>query len=791
MNTRTPLIFTLTLAAALAGPATAALAAREAKERPDDPAAAEGDFAANRLLQRAQDLLTAGEHDRGVKMLETVADQYPASDVRFAAYLALGRHHLDTGNYQAAIDYLGRLQSLDRREQPLPDDLRETFLEGLYLLGQAYYKSQQFTSAFPVLRKITRDHPNTVWANQAYYYIGMCHFAQGNWNKAIDALNLVGTFVDPASPTVDYVEAGRRFYTKIEDDDLPVLRSLGREVDVTVTSESGDREIVRAVPLTGGSGGKLYIASLATELGEATAGDSTLQVRGGDALTVSYVDDNTQAGKKDVPREKRVRVVSTGALQFTQGTFEDAAYAAFLNQPLAVVLTDADEDTSDGADEVRVRIVSQYKERIDEDEAATQAGEDPDSLRAVLGIGSEDREKERWVVRDEATLTLTELGEKQAGGVHSGRFAARIDIAPFREGDGVDTDDANLTAATGDTILATYVDELHIDGQTPRPVEAKIEVAGEIDTGVSARQPIVTDDVLRSRKFLVEATALLELARIFRSMGLVDGAEEKAHEGLDRVDPVIAMATPLPTALKEQAFELKWELYIVQGEYDRAIETCRLFNSLYPESPLVDRALMGIARIKLEEEAFGEAIEVYEQVLALPQSNAKAEAQFNIAEAMEQRAMTRVAQRKDNPQFTLKDAEDAVQAYRQTATQYPDSEFAGPALSKLVDYHVATRDFVQAVNLLEQTFRDYPDAAFLDSLLLKWMVVAYRMGDLQTSVDRGQRLVLEYPGSPHAAKAKELLPQIEARLKGSGAGGSTSNTPSSQDTDAEANNDAP
>ena len=105
-------------------------------------------------------------------------------------------------------------------------------VEGLYLTGTGYFQLKQYGAAFPILRRITNDWPNTLWANQAYYYVGMCHFAQGNWNKAIEALSLVGTFVDPNSPTVSYVEAGRRFYAKIEDGDYGECISCGEQIGV-------------------------------------------------------------------------------------------------------------------------------------------------------------------------------------------------------------------------------------------------------------------------------------------------------------------------------------------------------------------------------------------------------------------------------------------------------------------------------------------------------------------------------------------------------------------------------
>ena len=66
--------------------------------------------------------------------------------------------------------------------------------------------------------------------------------------------------------------------------------------------------------------------------------------------------------------------------------------------------------------------------------------------------------------------------------------------------------------------------------------------------------------------------------------------------------------------------------------------------------------------------------------------------------------------------------------------------------------------------LLEQIFEDHPDANFLDVVLLKWVYVAYRMGNYQKANDKCTQLIFEYPASPHAKKAKQLLPAIEAEL---------------------------
>ncbi len=762
------------LTLAFGGAARAQAAAGTPEARAGTPearaAAAEDEIAAKRLLDRAQELLAIGEKERAVKMLETIVEQHPEELVRYQAYLALGKHYLDQYQQPRAISYLRRLKELAADGKELQGERRELYLEATYLTGVAHFQVRQYNSAFPVLRTITNHYPNTVWANQAYYYIGMCHFAQGNWKQAIRDLGLVGTFVDPSSPALEYVEAGRRFYAKVEDADLPVLQRLGRDISVELKTGRGDAETLPCVPLSGSKG--LFIASAATEIAPPKPGDQTLQVVGGDTVTVAYVDNNTQEGRKDVRRTKEVRVVSTGTVAFTVGTYEAPAAAAFLNQPLFLLLQDADLDASGAADTAEVRIVSRY---TDETAGGDAAGM---TLSRLTGEARED--EPTYKIRDEAVLTLRELaetvvsepqeapaaaeGEARDPEVHTGRFVGRIDVDHYTEAQPVDKTDGRLVCALGDEVVATYVDQLHLGGEAPREAQAVIRVAGEIDRSPQPRQNVVPDPVLRARKDLVEATAFLELARIFRSMGLMDGAGQKAREGLDRVDPVIAIEGPIPSSLKEQAFRLKWELHLVQGDYAGAMATCQVFNRLYPDSPLVDQALLGIGQARFEREDWDQARGVFQQVLRLERSLAKAEAQFMIARCLEEKAYESAAARGiARAQAPIPEA--AIVQFKTCADRYPDSPFAGRSLAKLVRYYIDTRDYAQASDLLERVFEEYPDAEFLDEMLLQWVLVAYNMDDLDKAFEKCSQLVTEYPNSEHAPRARELLDSIKKAIE--------------------------
>jgi hypothetical protein len=65
-------------------------------------------------------------------------------------------------------------------------------------------------------------------------------------------------------------------------------------------------------------------------------------------------------------------------------------------------------------------------------------------------------------------------------------------------------------------------------------------------------------------------------------------------------------------------------------------------------------------------------------------------------------------------------------------------------------------------------FEDHADAQFLDAMLLKWVMVAYRMGDVQKAHDKCSQLLFEYPASPYAERGRAIMPKIEAKLKPAG-----------------------
>lgn len=599
----------------------------------------------------------------------------------------------------------------------------------------------------------------------------------GNWNKSIDSLSLVGTEVDDEEDGDDLgrIEIGQRFYAKIADADVPVMRKLGEKIQAKVTVSSGDEETITGVPVPGKP--QEMLASAPTALGTAKKGDGILQMVGGDTLEVTYLDDSTLDGKKGVPRTGKVRAVSTGTVGFYLGDNSTPAYIAYPGQPQVVMLRDADLDTSAGAETVNLVVKSFYKVEESQDE-------EDDEVLDIFDL--DDDEEDKWTERDTVTITLTEIGEGPE--IRSGIFVGKAQSAPVEEGKPIDKGDSTLHTEELDELSITYTDKVHLYGDEERVTETRIKVSGSVNSGVTADQYVVFEELLKARKGAVEAEALVGLGAIYKDMGLDQRAGQRASETLDKVDPIIMDRKKLPGDLVEQAFQLKWESELLRNDFDSATATCLAFNRLYPESVLADQALMTLGRSLTDRGEFRKAVEVYGQVLQLENPISAAEAQFRIGETLQKEAEAITEAEEDHSSKWSKDGlsktnalqnrmSPAINAYRRTYQSYPESSFAAEALGRVVRHYVETENFAQAAELLQSVFADYPDASFLDEMLMLWANVAFRMGDNPTAKAKLQQLIFDYPSSQFVAEARKKL----AGLKGEDEGAAANEFPNFQD----------
>ncbi len=218
-------------------------AAKAPPARPE--VAADVDREAKHLYDKAIELMEYKQYERGLAMLNTVVRDNQGGMLSHMAHMAMGKHFLDQRKPQEA---LGHFMLLTRVLAPAPDakqspEEESLYHESLFQAGLCHYQSGQYDKCFPLFRRLTEVAGRTKWADMAYFHIGMSHYNLKNWNKAIDSLSLVGTEAstpDDEGDNLGRIEIGQRFYAKISDADIPILRKLELPVTATVKVSSGD-----------------------------------------------------------------------------------------------------------------------------------------------------------------------------------------------------------------------------------------------------------------------------------------------------------------------------------------------------------------------------------------------------------------------------------------------------------------------------------------------------------------------------------------------------------------------
>lgn len=769
MKSSNPLLTRASATLALAATLFPILAIAQEEEAPSERprvSAAEVDPQAKHLFDKAMELMDYKQHERGLAMLNSIVRDNQGSILAHRAHMAMGKHYLEQ---RATADALNHFMLLTRVLAPVPgekqsEDEISLYQESLFQSGLTQYTAGQYAAAFPMFRRLTEVAGKTTWANQAYFYIGMSHYHMGNWNKAIDSLSLVGTEVaDTEGDDLGRIEIGQRFYAKIVDADVPVMRKLNQPVQALVKVSSGDSEVITGVPVPGKDSEML--ASAPTVLGTAKPSDGILQMVGGDTLEVTYVDDSTLDGQKGVSRTGKVRAVSTGTVGFYLGDNSTPAYIAYPGQPQVVMLRDADLDTSASAQSITLTVKSLFKTEAKE-------GAEGDEMLDIFAL--KDDEKDQWAERDSITITLTETGD--GPDIRTGIFLGKIPLSPLTEGVEPTNKDETLHTAELDELSISYTDDVHLYGDEPRASESRIKVSGSVNSGVTADQYVVFEELLKARKGSVEAEALVGLGSIYKDMGLDQRAAERANESLNKIDPIIVNRLKLPGDLVEQAFKLKWESELLKNDFASAMATCLAFNRLYPESVLADQALMTLGRSLADRGEYKQAVDVYGRVLDLENPISAAEAQFRIGEVLAKEAeeVTAAADEHNskwgkaglNPATALQARMGpAILAYQKTYQTYPESSYAAEALGRVVRHYVETDSFAQAAGLLESVFAEYPDASFLDEMLLLWANVAFRMNDTETAKAKLQQLLFDYPTSQYVAEARKRLAGLQGEAE--------------------------
>ncbi|MDX1947007.1 MAG: tetratricopeptide repeat protein [Pirellulaceae bacterium] len=768
------LLFTALTAPAFGQPAAPATPA-------EDPAAGAvrgsivEDRAAKKLLEAGDARLEADEAAKAVEIWKSVIERYPRSKHRFDAHLKLGGYYLDRDRaYDRARVHFEAAAAEDNRSE-------EQRAEATLKLGVCYFHARNYGKCFQVLRDVIEKFPVSPQVNEAYYYIGLGHFQQGHYSRAISALEKVGTTLTADAGSAEKLEAGKRLFVKIEDADLAVLEP-DQTIDILCRSSGGDEETLKCYPV--GRNVRLVLGSVVSRLGKPVPGNGTLEVKGGDKVEVRYTDEHTAEKKLKVPVLKEVAVVGNALVAITDGAFAETVNGTVLGKSVNLRITDPDRDVSDAADQIKA-LVEVYRLKTDEELETETIARTKENPKAADDL-TEEPEIDRWKFVDRVEVTLTEAKVQAAiserpkaagddpaaaepaaptpaptaspatateqpaddGSLHTGVFQATVPLVKI---DAAVAGDDTLQALPADQVRLIYVDEIHAKEGTRQVQAVARALEGNIG-GVRVTKAEISDQELRIQTQLKTADALTQIGNRYKEFGLKEKAQEKYEQALDVCEEVAADARKLGGALLEQTYVQLWNIYFAMDRLPLAAAMCERLQREFPNSGFVDDALLQLAEVAKKAGDLQRAIGIFSRLASMQTSQLRGEAQFGVAECYELQALGT----KQSPAAAAQLQDRAFQEFKRVYDEFPDSGRVGEAVAKMANYYYVQKDYARAIDTFETVLANQPDAKFLDVILFNYGRCLYRMERRAEARQRFDQLISEFPESPLAADAKKI-----------------------------------
>ncbi len=417
----------------------------------------------------------ADEKQKALELWQSVLDEYPNSKMRFAAHMRIGEHLLtDKGAYDEARKHFEAVADEENQD----DSMRAT---ATLKQGVCFFEARLYGKCFKTLRKVIEEFPTSEEVNRAYYYIGLGHFRQGHYSRAIESLEKVGTAFSEKDKGMEKVEAGKRLFVKIEDADLAIL-AQDEMVKVLCVTTRGDEEtlVCQAV----GRNSRIVLGSLPTRLGKVAKGNGALEVGGGDVVEVSYLDEHTASKEFDKKRLKRVQVVGQGKVAIMDGSYRDTLRGVVLGKIVNLQVNDPDGDVSDEPDSITASIEVRRRktgDEIDEELAelvASGAIEEPEDGADPLDFSSLDGEEgpkiDKFKTVDVVSVKLEETPPPARAAFEDIEEEGEAEDASL-EGEG----DASEPEASTDTDSETPSTPKGADPARPKSADAASAESGE------------------------------------------------------------------------------------------------------------------------------------------------------------------------------------------------------------------------------------------------------------------------------------------------------------------------
>ena len=741
------------------------------------------DRAAKKLVAAGDARFDAEELAKAVEIWQSVIERYPRSKVRFEAHMRLGNYFLDRDRAyeQARVQF----EAVSGEDNTNESQRSEATLK----MGVCFYHLRNYGKCFQLMRGVIETFPTSPEVNEAYYYIGLGHFQLAHYSRAIVALERVGTTLTSNSTEGNKLEAGKRFFIKVEDADLAVL-DPAQSVAIQCVSSGGDSETIECFSV--GRNVRLVLGSIASRLGVPRPENGVLEIKGGDTVTVTYIDEHTADKTLNRPIIAKAIVVGDGVVAITDGAFEETLNGVVLGKTINLRISDPDLDTSDGADSLSATIeVHRLKtdEEIEDEmialgssntegDVSESEAEQIDRYKLIdrvsvtlqeailteneLGVSLEELEMEGVTDDTVAPPQLPESPQqsespqqpatpRQPGdiaqkAVHSGVFHGGVQLIKLEQ---PNLGDQQLQAMPGDQVRFIYTDKANSSNES-LTISAKARCLEGNIGGVRITRANISDQELRVQTQLKTASAMTKIGNRYKEFGLKNKAREKYDAALVVCEEIMIDAKRLGGRLLEETYVQFWHIYFEMDRLELAATMCQRLQREFPNSAFVDDALLQLGEVATEQKDYRRAIGIYTRLVNMEDSLLRGEAQYGIAEAYERMA----EEGNENGRNAL--MEKAFQEYKKVFDHFPDSGRVGESVAKMAEHYYEREDYQRALDTFENVLDNHPDAKFLDVILFNYGRCLYRMDRKSDARRRFDQLIGDFPESPLASDAKQI-----------------------------------
>jgi len=266
-------------------------------------------------LLLARNYQKAAQYDIARAEFTTVLNLYKDQPEALQARFGIGETYMAQKVYdQAAEIFTGLAES----------PLQAISIRANFLLGVVALRQDQHQEARRIFLTVLENSPDSDLANETLFNLAEVYGIEQRFLAQLETLRTVGRLGHESKL---WHTPGTALSVIVQDSDLGISHGDTR-IPVLIRTEPGnDRE--ESFLTSGGAGRGIFLTEIPTTLGVAIAGDGTLQVTGGDTITVDYPEDFKKQFQFEFLSNTRLRVASDGSLEVASSEIIDEDKATF------------------------------------------------------------------------------------------------------------------------------------------------------------------------------------------------------------------------------------------------------------------------------------------------------------------------------------------------------------------------------------------------------------------------------------------------------------------------------